>query len=890
MENNLETQAIDIDLDTLNLLWNDSTLPPLQNIPNQADKSDQAIEEFERNQEVPEAPIYEVIPALQLSEDRYTSILLSSESSSHELNAIRAECMEGVMDLPDYPRTSENGVCYAVEWEGKTKAQAKKIMDEVQYCRKRFGGWRTAPSAYLNNALVERCTFKCTGSKYCEYLDPKLRVTNYSEVTAEMVRDKQDIYEKMRQEMETYPEGEAITYIRSVLERLEDKKLCKPQSDNCTVVVADRAPTINGVRNYQLRCINHIGYNRTVLEAKHYYKQLDTRYYPNIATIKGILDGGTVINTATCCDVLQNRARQLRCSYDHPAGKGRLQTSGPCNCRFEVMIPLDLDIYPTVFVTCTGLHSHPVPKPSKVLGTLQTQIWDLIERIHDPRLKATGFAQNPLVKEWVAQQGKRTISQIHPSLGNSDIFSVLLRRYRLLHYPPGSSLMAVKREFLRQNGTDNQYIQDFHQSPTGFMIICFNEAMLAYFKTLRTCTLNMNYKHLIERNHREIIWAVYSQRYQKCLALFRVITNTDGKHTYALMFERLFSLLKRKFHFELQWAHIHNPTTGFIGFTSDQDYKVMFGLGVYLNRHYPYLTAAEHAMHTFRLCKVHFDRGVNQTIGTTGPYQLRMEMKKLLDCPTAIEYNQQIHYLKNLGNNQVAAWAAHKDQPLIKAGLNPIFSKMTLENFHCCAPNSNAAEILHERSYVYSGRYQWLEEVVALNEAMDYEDYVKANVYETTHVAYSYVSRAALERIKYWENRQGRTQGRKHRLEQDQFHIGSGLELAQFRTLSAANYSGSIRSSSVGPSDSASNAKRAKRTNNDTSSTATATGLDEAERAANVELLHQKAEGLRLQNEMNKLRLSLIQNAIDQGQIQEAQTLLLADLRGQDQGGPAPGG
>lgn len=43
------------------------------------------------------------------------------------------------------------------------------------------------------------------------------------------------------------------------------------------------------------------------------------------------------------------------------------------------------------------------------------------------------------------------------------------------------------------------------------MVVCFNQEQFNLFKQLRSTTIDMNYKHLIEKDNREIIWAVYDE-------------------------------------------------------------------------------------------------------------------------------------------------------------------------------------------------------------------------------------------------------------------------------------------------------------------------------------------------------------------------------------------
>ncbi|ORY57793.1 uncharacterized protein BCR38DRAFT_448677 [Pseudomassariella vexata] len=64
------------------------------------------------------------------------------------------------------------------------------------------------------------------------------------------------------------------------------------------------------------------------------------------------------------------------------------------------------------------------------------------------------------------------------------------------------------------------------------MIICFNYEQFNLFKSLQACIIDMNYKHQIDRQDRQVIWAVYDKGIRRNVALVRVITNSDSIKMY----------------------------------------------------------------------------------------------------------------------------------------------------------------------------------------------------------------------------------------------------------------------------------------------------------------------------------------------------------------------
>ncbi|ORY70197.1 uncharacterized protein BCR38DRAFT_101989 [Pseudomassariella vexata] len=148
--------------------------------------------------------------------------------------------------MPEYPMTSETGVCYVISARGQTKEQARSYINEIQFCHGHKTSWRQTTCAFLDNAICNRVTYKCTGVKACEYLSPALRNRSYTEVS----ENEWDLVATAKQEAERAINDQvhyqALCFLYVEIKLFEDGKL---------EIIQD-GKTISGVPRHTLRCIH----------------------------------------------------------------------------------------------------------------------------------------------------------------------------------------------------------------------------------------------------------------------------------------------------------------------------------------------------------------------------------------------------------------------------------------------------------------------------------------------------------------------------------------------------------------------------------------------------------------------------------------------------------
>ncbi|EAW24036.1 uncharacterized protein NFIA_036080 [Aspergillus fischeri NRRL 181] len=143
------------------------------------------------------------------------------------------------------------------------------------------------------------------------------------------------------------------------------------------------------------------------------------------------------------------------------------------------------------------------------------------------------------------------------------------------------------------------------------------------------------------------------------------------------------------------------------------DSKQYTGLGQYLSEIDPqHRDVTWHLQHIIIFCRVHFQRSILKTIGTTNQgSSLWSRMMSLLDCKSEADYDTLLDLLIKYEDVNVQNWAKQKKSTIIKAGLNKACSKIQPYYFDILRNHTNAVEQSHQESYA-SGKYLTLVEAV----------------------------------------------------------------------------------------------------------------------------------------------------------------------------------
>lgn len=117
-----------------------------------------------------------------------------------------------------------------------------------------------------------------------------------------------------------------------------------------------------------------------------------------------------------------------------------------CQCKFRVYEPLEehRDDFPFVLVVSKGVHSHPIPLPSKTPPNIRAEILGLLPRFQEdlPDLTPRRFLRHPIVKAHLSLRFPKvqnpTLSDLHISLANRSHLKMYIDQVRTKLYPAGT--------------------------------------------------------------------------------------------------------------------------------------------------------------------------------------------------------------------------------------------------------------------------------------------------------------------------------------------------------------------------------------------------------------------------------------------------------------------
>lgn len=117
-----------------------------------------------------------------------------------------------------------------------------------------------------------------------------------------------------------------------------------------------------------------------------------------------------------------------------------------CGVIFKIYEPLPeyREQCPWALVVSSGIHTHPIPIPSKTPPLIRSEILTLLRSIETdlPDLTPRRFLRHPTLKAYLYQRlpgiHNPMISDIHPSLANRDHLRVYIDLVREEIYPKGT--------------------------------------------------------------------------------------------------------------------------------------------------------------------------------------------------------------------------------------------------------------------------------------------------------------------------------------------------------------------------------------------------------------------------------------------------------------------
>jgi hypothetical protein len=107
--------------------------------------------------------------------------------------------------------------------------------------------------------------------------------------------------------------------------------------------------------------------------------------------------------------------------------------------------------------------------------------------------------RSKLIQEWIQNQNATSLSDIHQSLSNEDRIRALINREKVLRFPFGQGIEAVKFHFSaskQSSSTFQTYIRDIYESNDLISICCFSIEQAKLWKNTQCVQTDVSFKRV----------------------------------------------------------------------------------------------------------------------------------------------------------------------------------------------------------------------------------------------------------------------------------------------------------------------------------------------------------------------------------------------------------
>ncbi|KAJ5817626.1 hypothetical protein N7447_007634 [Penicillium robsamsonii] len=343
----------------------------------------------------------------------------------------------------------------------------------------------------------------------------------------------------------------------------------------------------------------------------------------------------------------------------HPSGRGDLIKSSPkCQVQFRAFIPKDPIKHPYAIWVSRGVHNHPPPPPSKPPFELIKGISNLLARMRSPDLSLSFFLRSFELRAFCAKYGSLTISQLHHSFANREIFTTILQKQRALYYPLGREMGGIYH-LLAKDPHTKEYIREIIDNERGTFIFCALDEQLQLLASLDSWEVDMSYKR-VQGIFNEVIFATFLPDHGKIITLLRVFTTEETTSGYTTIFAAAFNLITRVTGVPVKFHYLHG--SGIKSIVIDMCPKQM----------------------TERADNSH--------------HEARARLIALMECGSRDDY-YTLGDLISEHSPELAGWVRHKQIDVIAGGICGSLSLIDPRFYKETRSHTNAVEQSHYKAY-----------------------------------------------------------------------------------------------------------------------------------------------------------------------------------------------
>ncbi|KAF9002860.1 hypothetical protein BDZ89DRAFT_904984, partial [Hymenopellis radicata] len=507
-------------------------------------------------------------------------------------------------------------------------------------------------------------------------------------------------------------------------------------------------------RGYQPRTPRCEG--RIVLNRDHFWMALDCSYDVLQWILEAVLEEDEdeitrIEHDAKCarygrlveCQTVANfSSKRVVCPFDHRDAEGRLyqpqMIKTRCAVTFRMFEPVQEYRVrsPFILVTIRGLHTHPVPLPTRTPPRLRDCLFQLFEKTGADLagLTARRFLRHPVLKSFLQEVFPRavcpTLGDLHVSLANRAHLRSYIDQVKALFYPYGTGLQGVRHlkslqdkdlpveaKYIRRileldPSTGLEYSDDEdHEHESLKIVICMSPsgsrrlAMASYLQS------DIAFKRVI--GYQEFELAAWDSESHQSITFCRAFVTSETAETHCRLFEEIDIIFQEDCGYELRFYHLHAPHRDFFHglillWIGDHHPGQAKGLGLFLQKKaqllpvrldlaHPsklvsQLSLYEHLHRLFRACEIHYFRNIRQCNVTE---EVRNLMRSL-SCLEHTDFEGTVGEIQRLGGKSGRDWVKNKvDGDFVFQGICWERSDIHQAIWRAAPRHTNIAEIVH---------------------------------------------------------------------------------------------------------------------------------------------------------------------------------------------------
>ncbi|RDW94632.1 hypothetical protein BP5796_00395 [Coleophoma crateriformis] len=352
---------------------------------------------------------------------------------------------------------------------------------------------------------------------------------------------------------------------------------------------------------------------------------------------------------------------------------------------------------------------------------------------------SSSLLKNPQVALFCQQFQRKTLSEIHSSLVNSDKLSLILRKKQMHFYPEAQQIAGLQYEYrMKHKDQEDSYIQYIYSDSNNFMAICCLKEAIKVLVQLESFEVDMSFKRVQDSEINEVVFAANLPQLNKVMTFVRVYVNQQSTQMYTTLFREVFRIISQQTGYKIQWQHLHG--SGFGCIVMDMDSAQMSALEDTSQK------SIRHIIHGS---------------GMLNDSELQKRMEQLLYVKSREDYNELCDSLINseFSSPQVVNWTKHKQHLCIAPGINPYCSQIAPDLFERTRKHTDAVEQTYFKSTSLGKRLS-LVKAVQYGEILDRRDMDQYNSKVLHGINHTWRSNSMAARFAMSESREKRKRSR----------------------------------------------------------------------------------------------------------------------------------